>query len=388
MFYRLPPAGEPIPQVYAPYSSELSAELFDSFVAKFYGSGTEALSAAIVAALKLKSTPDPEVLIPAYTCPAVVSALLYARAKPVLVDFEKDRPWMDLAQLQSKISARTVAIIAVHLFGIPERLMRIREIAHDANLVLIEDSAQLLPDPDRTDEHGDLVVLSFGRGKPVTLLHGGAVLTTDLQTRAALATPTRSNRSPFPGSLWFGGNALVYNLFRSPYLYWVPASLPFMHLGETRFEPLYAISEMAKAAVCTLPAVLTAHRQGKRKAQDRVARMVASVSHNQLVDLPRVCCNNDIPKLIRYPLLVNNSRTRDSLLHELGAAGLGVSRMYPATLPHIPGLEQILASQGHFPTAEKFSRSLITLPTHSGVRHGDVQAMRCLFQKTLCAETP
>lgn len=52
---------------------------------------------------------------------------------------------MSLWELGAKISPRTVAVIAVHLFGIPERLTEIGQIARDANLILIEDSAQYMP---------------------------------------------------------------------------------------------------------------------------------------------------------------------------------------------------------------------------------------------------
>jgi dTDP-4-amino-4,6-dideoxygalactose transaminase len=380
MFYRLPPVGEPISRISA-HDGGHAERLFAPYRCRFYGSGTQALAAAMMAAIKLKDIGDPEVLIPAYSCPALVSAVLYAQARPILVDLEKNRPWMDLGQLASKLSKRTAAIIAVHLFGIPERLGPMAELSKQAGAFLIEDSAQCLPSLDNRTA-SDFVILSFGRGKPVSLLHGGAVLTTRSQTRESLVT-TAQKPNGLLHSAAFSAKAGLYNLFRSPSLYWIPAALPFMHLGETRFEPLASIEPMQQAAMKRLPAAVNAYRQPRRESQYLTAQMIAGFSKDELIDLPRVCCDDDGPRLLRYPLLLTSLETRDLLLHALSTAGLGASDMYAATLPRISGLEQILAVQGGFPNAEEFSRTLITLPAHSGVKPADVQAMRNILEKTL-----
>ena len=127
---------------------------------RYYASGTAALAAAIIAVIQSGKTDQPEVILPAYGCPDLVSATVFAGARPVLVDMEPDRPWMDLAQLSSRISPRTVAIVAANLFGISERLDQLRPIAERAGVVLIEDSAQAFPGGgEAAIWEGDLVVL-------------------------------------------------------------------------------------------------------------------------------------------------------------------------------------------------------------------------------------
>jgi dTDP-4-amino-4,6-dideoxygalactose transaminase len=385
MFYRLPPVGEAIPRGSA-RDGEDAEKLFAPYGCKFYASGTQALAAAVMAAIKLKGIGSPEVLLPAYSCPALVSAVLYAQARPILVDLEKNRPWMDLDQLAGKICQRTTAIIAVHLFGIPERLRSIAELSKQAGAFLVEDSAQCLPPLDNRTA-SDFVVLSFGRGKPVSLLHGGTVLATRSQTRESLvATPQK--QSGLLDSAAFNAKAGLYNLFRSPSLYWIPATLPFMRLGETRFEPLASIDPMDQPAMKRLPAAVNAYRRTRCESQYLTAQMVSGFAREALIDLPRVCCDNDVPRLLRYPLLVTSSNTRNLLLHGLSTAGLGASSMYATTLPRISGLEQILADQGPFPNAEEFSRALITLPTHAGVKSADIHAMEHILEKTLRGARP
>jgi len=50
--------------------------------------------------------------------------------------------------------------------------------------------------------------------------------------------------------------------------------------------------------------------------------------------------------------------------------------MHLAALPGIPGLEKLLKGQGSFPVEEAFAARILTLPTHNGVRRGDVARIR------------
>lgn len=381
MFYRLPPAGEPISQTLAPLRRKHSIELFDPFVAKFYGSGTQALAAAVLAALRSKPTPDPEVLLPAYTCPAVVSAVLYAGATPVLVDFEQDRPWMNLVQLQNLISERTVAIIAVHLFGIPERLAKICEIARSTGVTVIVDSAQRAPERDEPDEHADFVVLSFGRGKPLSLLGGGAVLVKKGQCATWLPDPNRATVGVL-AEIRARVKFMLYNRFLSPRFYWLPAGIPFLHLGETRFTRLDAIDAMNQTLLNRLPVVLADYSQQSGTIERKIAHMLSQFGSADLVDLPTSCGSGRWLRLSRYPILVLSSRLRDRLFEQLDRAGLGASKMYPAPLPQIRGLSDILETQKIFPASERFSRSILTLPTHSGVTPETVTSIDEIFRQT------
>jgi dTDP-4-amino-4,6-dideoxygalactose transaminase len=91
-----------------------------------------------------------------------------------------------------------------------------------------------------------------------------------------------------------------------------------------------------------------------------------------LIDVPAVCRVERHRRLLRYPLLVP-PEWRDRLYLRLRNAGLGASRLYPSSLPHIPGLGSQLEGQGDFPAAEALAARMLTLPTHVGVRDHDVR---------------
>ena len=381
MFYQIPPAGNPICLSTGAQPAVPLEEFFSPYQAKYYASGTAALAAVITAAKQLKPVADPEVILPAYGCPDLVSAANFAGAKPVLVDLEPDRPWISLEKLSACISSRTVAIIAASLFGISERIAELRPIADQAGVLLIEDSAQAFPlGQARGFWQADFVVLSFGRGKPVSLLGGGAVLYRKPWESELLPDGIHMEARGGGERVLYRAKARLYNMMISPWLYWLPQSLPFLHLGETRYHRLAEIDALDRTRLEMLAINIAAYQQASLDVQRALSSMLGSLrsAGSGVKDLPGLCQVSRNHRLLRYPLLVD-AGVRDTLCRRLKHAGLGPSIMYPASLPGIPGLEQLMAGQGTFPMAETFAASILTLPTHSHVRKSDIANMQKLL---------
>ena len=381
MFYQLPPVGNPISlQVHTDVSL---SSLFSSYQVHFYASGTASLAAAIIAAKKQKDIRQPEVILPAYGCPDLVSAVDYAGAKPVLVDLEVDSPCLDLSQLSSAINDKTVAIVAVNLFGIAERLAQLREVAETHDVVLIEDSAQYFPadGESKQDWQGDLIVLSFGRGKPVSLLGGGAVLTKNKCLFGNLPKP-KVAASGLVQRLTFNIKVKLYNAMISPLLYWLPQALPFLHLGETRYHTLHNIEGMEQARLNILASNVIRY-QNDAEAIDRCKKISSMVdSLARVKNLPSANITEEKSRLLRYPLLVEVA-SRERVRKKLEQEGLGVSTMYPASLSKIVGLSHILNGKKRFPRAESFASRLITLPTHSMVSNKSIVKLKAALIDTI-----
>lgn len=102
-------------------------------------SGTSALHLALLAA---GVGPGDEVITVPFTFVASVATILYAGAKPVLVDIDPGTFNMNPDALESAISPRTKAIVPVHLYGHPADMDAILNVARRHNLVVIEDAAQ------------------------------------------------------------------------------------------------------------------------------------------------------------------------------------------------------------------------------------------------------
>ncbi len=375
---RLPPAGDRVHLAVRDPDADFLRTCFAPYALRFYASGTAALAAAVRAAITRAGCAQPEVVLPAYACPNLVSAVWHAGARPRLVDFAPERPWMALAALEQTLTPATVAVIAVDLFGLPERYDVLTALARDKGIVVIQDSAQGFPRRGERVWQGDVVVVSFGRGKPVSLLGGGAVLYEDRAWTGWLPRAPRPESASSPG-IGFWAQTQVYNLLREPAVYWLPAALPLLHLGETRFAPLARIDDGPRERLRHLQANVEAYRDRKDTPQETIASVVGLLDPDRVLDLPATCSGDSTPRLLRYPLLIKDAGLRNALHAALNQAGLGASTLYGATLPAIQGLEAL--AELAYPQAEAFARQLLTLPVHSGVRPEHIERMYVQFRR-------
>jgi perosamine synthetase len=120
--------------------------------------------------------------------------VLKAGAVPVLVDMCEDTWNMDVSQIEAKITKRTKAIMAVHIYGLPADMDPILQLAQKHKLLIIEDAAEahgLAYKGKPCGSFGDISIFSFYPNKLITTGEGGMVLTNDDQ----LAEKCRSLRN-------------------------------------------------------------------------------------------------------------------------------------------------------------------------------------------------
>lgn len=141
--------------------------------------GTVALHLAM---LVLGIGPGDEIIVPTLTYVASVNAIRYVGATPVFVDADPKNWQMDPNEVQSKITPKTRAIMAVHLYGMACSMDRLQKMAKDHKLYLIEDCAEALGTWVK-DQHvgtfGDVGTFSFFGNKTVTTGEGGMVVFND-----------------------------------------------------------------------------------------------------------------------------------------------------------------------------------------------------------------
>ena len=141
-------------------------------------SGTTALLTALMG---LGIGPGDEVIVPGFTFVASISAVVYAGAVPVLAEVDRSLN-LDPEDVESKITPRTRAIMAVHMMGNPARLDELGEIAARHDLFLIEDCAQACGASYKgrpIGSIGHVAAFSFNVYKSVTSGDGGMILTDD-----------------------------------------------------------------------------------------------------------------------------------------------------------------------------------------------------------------
>ena len=145
------------------------------------GSGTDALQLAIRAC---GISSGDEVITVSHSFFATVEAILYANARPILVDVDEKTMLMDPAAVAAAITPRTKAIIPVHLYGRTVDIKPLRQIVQDRQIAIIEDAAQahgaLLDDGKKAGTGGRVSAYSFYCSKNLGAYgEAGSIVTSD-----------------------------------------------------------------------------------------------------------------------------------------------------------------------------------------------------------------
>lgn len=141
--------------------------------------GTAALDAAIAA---LGISPGDEVIMPTFTIISCVAQIVRQGGVPVLVDSDPITWNMNCADVESKVSARTKAIMVVHIYGLPVDMDPVLNVARKYGIKVIEDAAEMHGQQYRgrpCGSFGEISTFSFYPNKHITCGEGGMILTDD-----------------------------------------------------------------------------------------------------------------------------------------------------------------------------------------------------------------
>jgi dTDP-4-amino-4,6-dideoxygalactose transaminase len=355
---------------------ELERELKHFFGVRYVyllSSGKAAL-VLILRALKRLSPGKDEVVIPAYTCFSVPSGIVRAGLRVTACDIDETSFGMDLHRLQETINERTLCVIPTHLFGIPEDVEKVLGICKKTNVYSVEDAAQSMGGVHQGRSLGtfcDVGFFSLGRGKNITCGTGGIVVTDSDDIAREIGREYRNLPSPSTRRIVVDFLKLsLMTTFIKPRLYWIPAMLPFLRLGETEFTtnfPIERLSGLQAGVLKGWSAQLEASN-GIRAGNTEFfrARIPSSVRF-----LPAPCN--------RFPVLVEDGAKRDRLFEADCGRELGFSRMYPSPVNEI---DEIRAQFNGvtFPAAKHISERILTLPTHAFLTREDRERICQLFQ--------
>lgn len=310
-----------------PYVKALEEELTNfvgSAAAVGVSSGTDALLASLMA---LDIGPGDEVITTAFTFFAPVESILRVGAKPVFVDIDPDTFNIDAAQIEEAITARTKAIMPVHLFGQCAEMTTVMALAKKYELFVIEDNAQALGATHRGRQAGAFGALGCVSFFPTKNLggagDGGMVFCADRALEEKVRLIGRHGARPKYHHVVVGGN------FR---LDAIQAAI----LGE-KFERL---SDWAEA------------RQKTAAFYDQALSEVEGV-------VTPVVAEGNQSVFNQYTVRVES---RDEVAQRMRAKGVGTNIYYPQGLHVQPALEELGYKEGDLPETERASREVLSLP--------------------------
>jgi dTDP-4-amino-4,6-dideoxygalactose transaminase len=337
-------------------------------------SGTSALALGFRAVAR--SSGDRPLALPAYGCFDLATAAEAADVRVLLYDLEPSTLGPDWDSLRAVLSQGAGALVIAHLFGIPVEISKALSLAEEYGVPLIEDAAQAAGatyDGCYVGSFGTLGIVSFGRGKGMTGGAGGALYACD-EKGVTLLEGVRGQVGPpraGPGDVATAGATW---LLAWPAVYGLPASLPWLHLGETRHRDPAPSTEMSRAGIGVLSGVLQQLSTEESVRRLNAQRLTAAVRAGSPA-IENVCSpKRSLPGYLRFPVIERPE--------EAGGAAwspdprVGAVRSYPRSLDRLSRFRsRIENSSAKHPGSGALVERLITLPTHSRLSDRDLDRL-------------
>jgi len=324
------------------YTLGAALSQFEERVAKLVGvrhaigvnSGTDALMLALQAS---GVGPGDEVLMAPNTFIATLGAIVATGARPVFVDVDEQHT-LDPARLPAAITARTRAIVPVHLWGNPADMHAIGAIAERHRLAVVEDACQALTaaiDGRAVGGFGDAGAFSLHPLKPLNVWGDGGVIVTDSDALAAQVRLRRNHglRNRDTVEL-FGVNSRLDTLQAI--------------VGNHLIDRVTAITDKRIEHARRLDAGLAPLREFVRTAPRR-----QGVRHV-------------------YQIYVVRARQRDQLQRFLVERGVEAKIHYPVPLHLQPASRALGYARGDFPACETEADEILTLPAHQDLTEAEL----------------
>ncbi len=306
-------------------------EAFESEWANYCGAShsvgvANGLDALILSLRALGIGAGDEVIVPSHTFIATWLAVSAVGAVPVPVEPDLATFNIDPVRIKDAITARTKAIIAVHLYGQPADLDPILVVARENGLALVEDAAQAHGaryKGRRIGGHGDIVCWSFYPGKNLGAFGDAGAVTTN---RDDLADKIKMLRN-------YGSRQKYVHQFTG---------------ANSRLDPIQAAVLRVKLSY------LDAWADRRRKVAAAYAAALVDIG----LILPRVAPGMEHT----WHLHVVRSPRRDEMMRKLTEAGIGTQIHYPIA-PHMQGAYADLGYDVHaFPLAKQLADEVFSLP--------------------------
>lgn len=346
----------------------------------YHASGREAMRVALSRIAQRSGRH--EVAIPAYGCFSIPASVVAAGLKVRLVDVD-EAGRLSPEAIERIPFDRVAAVVVGNLFGLPEPVAALAARARSAGAVVIDDAAQALGATAAdgvAGARGEVGILSFGRGKPLSALGGGAALWSDpdpdsnsgREGHGAPNDALDSSGGACSARLAAAARGLAYDLSRRPAVLGLLATIPALEIGRTIYDADFERGPMPEAAVALaagLAPELDRLNAERRQSAHALARRIRSgTAYRPLLEQP-----GESGVFPRLGLLAPTRAHRDRALADLVA--LGATAMYPTPMDAIRALAPHRVEDQACPGAQCFCDHLLTLPTHADLGPARAEAV-------------
>ena len=310
--------------------------------------GTDAIKIALMA---VGVRPGDEVIVPAYTFVATAGAVVDCGATPVLADVGERDALIDPASVAARVTPRTRAVVAVHLYGLACDIESLREAVNRAagrSIPIVEDCAQAHGASRvarsgaviRTGAMGDIAAFSFYPTKNLGAMGDGGAITTNDPALALVVREICDHGRP--------GDGTRRNEHLRPGL---NSRLDAMQAGVLSIKLRHLPEWNASRDV----------------AASRYRDVLRGRDDVREQELPEGCVHAWYVFALRHP-------RRDALAEALVRRGVQARVVYPTAIHDYPAYHPLGSKHGDFPVAEAWAHEVLTLPMFALMRDDEMDA--------------
>ena len=285
--------------------------------------------------------PGDEVITSPFSFVASANCFIYEGATPVFADIDPRTLNLDPGAVESLVTERTKAVVAVDIFGYPCELDELRAICDRRGLALIQDSCEALGAEYKgrpLGSHGHPAVFAFYPNKQMTTGEGGVIVTADEDEWRLFKS--LSNQGRADGGGW---------------------------LEHARFGYNYRLDDLSAALGIGQLEKLDRILESRREVAERYNELLAGID----VETPLADDEDHTRSWFVYVVKLPREIDRDGLMAQLSDAGI-------ATAPYLPSIhlqsymrERYGFAEGMLPVSEDCSARTMALPFHARLERAD-----------------
>ena len=271
-----------------------------------------------------------EVITVPNTFVATIQHINHLGANVKFVDIDPETYLIDLSKLEETITDKTKIIIPVHLYGQMCNMKKIKEIAEKYNIKILEDAAQAHGaefDGKKPGFYGDIAVYSFYPGKNLGAYGDAGAVTTNNEDYALKISQLRNH-----GRL----------------------------IGEKYLHAVPGFNERIDALQAAIISVKLKYLKKWNEMRRNNAKLYSDLLNDSNVIFPK---EHEKAKAV-YHLYVIKTKQRDKLQSFLKSNNIDTGIHYPVPLHLQPAYKHLNMNEGRFPTAEKVSQEILSLPIY------------------------
>lgn len=352
--------------IMGPNVREFEKEFADYLGVKHAISVANGTDALIIALKSLGIGQGDEVITTSYTFFATAEAISFVGATPVFVDVEPDTYNIDPSKIEAAITAKTRAIMPVHIFGQPCKMDEINAIAKKHKLFVIEDAAQAVGAEYKGQKIGtlsDIATFSFFPTKNLGCAGDGGMIVTNNDKLATICKALRAHGSGENGQKAYNllkqiEEAVRENLSADNTIYNPQKYYNYLIGHNSRLDEI-------QAAVLRVKLAKIDQWNDKRRENARYynegLRGTSLVTPHEDKDAKHV-----------YHLYILQAEKRTELVSYLGDKGIATGVYYPVPLHLQKAYTGLGYKEGDLPNAEYMSRRTFAIPMFAELRQEEM----------------